>query len=77
MSTSHRVPVRPTGHTHLKAATASMHVAPLWQGTDAHSLISVLQSLPKGKHYVSTTGQGRVVGMLDWKGIPVQKVAIN
>ena len=76
MSTSHRVPVRPTGHTHLKAAIASMHVAPFWHGTEAHSLISVLQSFPRVKHCISTIGGGSAKHIL-FQGILIQMVAAN
>jgi len=73
-STSHRVPVKPKGHTHLKAAIASMHVAPFLHGTEAHSLISVLQSFPRGKSYISTAWGGGVLSIL-FEGILLQVVA--
>jgi len=76
MSTSQRVPVRPAGHTHLKAAIASMHVAPFWHGTEAHSLISVLQSFPTGKHCISTTW-GKSAKHILLEGILIQMVAAN
>lgn len=49
MSISQREPVRPGGQMHLKAAISSMQVAPFLHGTDAHSSMSVLQSLPEDK----------------------------
>jgi hypothetical protein len=76
MTTSHMVPVRPAGHTHLKAAIASMHVAPFLHGTEAHSLISVLQSFPTGKHCISTMGGGSAKHIL-LDGILIQMVAAN
>ena len=38
---SHKVPVNPLAHLHVKLLIRSVHVPPLWQGLDEHSFTSV------------------------------------
>lgn len=46
-------PVKPGGHMQVNVAFPSIQVAPFIQGFEAHSLISILQSLPtKHKIYI-------------------------
>ena len=46
MLTSQRVPVNPTGHTHMYSATPSTHVAPFRQGDEAHSAMFISHNVP-------------------------------